>query len=143
MSFFKRVILFRARNALLNKAHIMNLQTTEALCSFCILPLQVDWNARKLVETRGKFRSFLTNFLFLFQATRTAHFLLFMVLRMLGLQSGVVKYGLEDKLLDYGWLAPIACTIFFRTEFVRKKKETIKMMNEAHQLEREAADEGG
>lgn len=143
MEFFKSHVLFRLKNAILTKAYRMNLQTTESLCSFFIVPFQVSWKEEQIVECKGKLRLALTSFLYKFHLARTLHFLVFLALRSVGIQktpSG--EYKFVDKLLDYGWLGPILCTVLFRIEFNRKKKETVQMMNGAYELEREAESDG-
>ncbi|OXA64931.1 uncharacterized protein LOC118433943 [Folsomia candida] len=143
MDFFKEHVQFRLKNALLTKAYRMNLLTLEVLCAFCIVPFKISWEEEKVVEVRGKLRRTVTKCLYLFHLGRTVHFLVGFGLRMAGLQVGPSgEYVMSDKLLDYGWLGPILCTILFRFELTRKSKETVDMMNEAHKLEREAEKEG-
>ncbi|XP_035702422.1 uncharacterized protein LOC118433974 [Folsomia candida] len=143
MDFLKRHVMFRLKNALLTKAYRMNLLTFEVLCAFCIVPFKMSWEEEKVVEVRGKLRRTVTKFMYLFHLGRTFHFLVGFGLRMAGLQVGPSgEYVMSDKLLDYGWMGPIMCTILFRFELTRKSKEMVKMMNEAHKLEREAEKEG-
>ncbi|OXA42193.1 hypothetical protein Fcan01_23302 [Folsomia candida] len=143
MGFFKRHVLFRLKNALLTRAYKMNLFTLEVICALCIVPFKISWEEDKVAEVKGKLRRVVTKTMYWFYFGRTAHFLTGFVLRMAGLQRGPSgEYDMTNKLLDYGWLGPIMCTILFRFELTRKAKETVEMMNEAHRLEREAEDEG-
>ncbi|OXA64468.1 hypothetical protein Fcan01_00360 [Folsomia candida] len=143
MGLFKRHVLFRMKNALLTKAYKMNLLTFEVLCAFCTVPLKISWEEEKVVEVRGKLRLTVIKLLDLFHFGRTAQFLVGFGLRMAGLQVGPSgKYVMTDKLLDYGWMGPIMCTILYRFEFRRKAKQIVDLMNETHQLEREAEEDG-
>lgn len=136
-------VAFRMINYILAKAYRMNLITLEILFSLCIIPLKVSWEGENVTEVKGKMRRFVTRVLFLFQFARTAHFLAGFGLRMAGLQTGPSgEYGMSNQLLDLGWLFPLTSTIIYRFEYTRKLMETMKMINQAHHLEKDEEWEG-